>query len=218
MGFWAYLASRADDLAEETLGHVLLVLAGVGIGALIAFVVGVLVARSDTAGGIAMVLGSVIFTIPSLAIIGLLMPVLGLGWAPSVAALACYSGVPVLRNTIVGLREVPEAQRDAAAAMGMSRLDVLRRIELPIAWPMILAGIRVAVQLSVGIAALAAFVNGPGLGSRIFDGLTRIGSVNALNDALAATLLIAVVALILDAGFVLLRRATVSKGLRANAG
>jgi osmoprotectant transport system permease protein len=103
---------------------------------------------------------------------------------------------------------------ESATGMGMSRFSVLLRIQFPIAWPVILAGLRVATQLAVGIAAISAYVAGPGLGAYIFKGLSMLGAVHALNFALVGTILIAAIALILDAIFILITRYTTSEGIR----
>ncbi|CAM5268365.1 Osmoprotectant transport system permease protein OS=Streptomyces albaduncus OX=68172 GN=FHS32_000073 PE=3 SV=1 [Streptomyces griseoloalbus] len=122
-----------------------------------------------------------------------------------------------MRNAIVGLRGVDPALVDAATGIGMSRLSRLVRVELPLAWPPILTGIRVSTQMLMGIAAIAAFASGPGLGNLIFRGVASLGSKNALNQVLAGTLGIVVLALLFDAGYVLIGRLTISRGIRACA-
>jgi osmoprotectant transport system permease protein len=157
----------------------------------------------------------VIFTIPSFAMFGLLIPVFGLGVTPSVIALVLYALLPVIRNAVVGLSNVDPALVDAARGMGMSRARVLLTVELPLAWPVILTGIRVSAQLIMGMAAIAAYVSGPGLGDQIFSGLARLGGANAVNSALAGTIGVIVLALLFDAAFVLIGRLTTSRGIRA---
>ncbi len=103
---------------------------------------------------------------------------------------------------MVGLREVDAAVIESARGMGMSKLAVLMKIQFPIAWPVILTGLRVAAQLSVGIAAIAAYVAGPGMGAYIFKGLSMLGAANALNFALTGTVVIVIIALTFDAVFI----------------
>ncbi len=98
--------------------------------------------------------------------------------------------------------------------MGMTPLKVLLSVQLPIAWPVILTGLRVATQLAIGIAAIAAYVAGPGLGAYIFKGLSMLGAKNALNFALTGTVMIVLIALLFDALFILIKRATTSRGIR----
>jgi osmoprotectant transport system permease protein len=143
-----------------------------------------------------------------------MIPTFGLGWVPTVIALSLYSLLPIVRNTVVGLREVPEAVMESARGMGMTPLKVLLSVQLPIAWPVILTGLRVATQLAIGIAAIAAYVAGPGLGAYIFKGLSMLGAKNALNFALTGTVMIVLIALFFDALFILIKRTTTSRGIR----
>jgi osmoprotectant transport system permease protein len=156
---------------------------------------------------------STFLTIPSFALFGLLVPLLGLGWPPTVFALVMYALLPIVRNTVVGLRSVDPAIAESAQGMGMSRRERLLRIEMPLAWPVILTGMRVSTLIIVGITAVAAFVNGPGLGSDIFSGISRIGSAVALNQVLGAVLGIVVLAILYDGLFAVLGRLTTSRGL-----
>jgi osmoprotectant transport system permease protein len=176
--------------------------------------IGVVSYRREWAAGLATATTSAVLTVPSLAMIGLLIPVVGLGVAPTVIALTLYGLLPVVRNAIVGLRGVDPALVDAAKGIGMSRARRLLRVELPLAWPPILSGVRVATQMLMGIAAIAAYASGPGLGNEIFRGIASLGSANALNQVLAGTLGIVVLALLFDAAYVLLGRLTIPRGIR----
>nr|WP_286169525.1 ABC transporter permease [Actinospica acidiphila] len=177
--------------------------------------IGIVTYRSEWAGGLATTVTSTLLTFPALALIGLLIPIVGLGVPPTVIALTLYGLLPIVRNAIVGLRGVDPALVDAATGIGMSRLARLVRVELPLAWPPILTGIRVSTQMLMGIAAIAAFASGPGLGNLIFRGIASLGSKNALNQVLAGTLGIVVLALLFDAAYVLIGRLTISRGIRA---
>jgi osmoprotectant transport system permease protein len=126
-----------------------------------------------------------------------------------------YSLLPIVRNTIVGLQGVDPAVVEAGRGIGMSSPRVMLRVQLPLAWPVILAGIRVSTQMIIGIAAIAAYVAGPGLGNQIFDGLSRLGSVNSLNSTLAGTLGVVVLALAFDLFYLAIRLLTTPRGLRA---
>ena len=125
-----------------------------------------------------------------------------------------YALLPIVRNTVAGLDSVDAGVSRAARGMGMGPWRRFVRIELPLAWPVVLTGVRVSTQVVVGIAAIAAFVNGPGLGNEIFRGLRSLGSPFALNFVLGGTLGIVIVALLFDAAFLLLRRLTMSRGIR----
>ncbi|KUL79594.1 MULTISPECIES: ABC transporter permease [unclassified Streptomyces] len=214
MNFWEYLGSRHQQLFADALQHASAVLQCMVVATLIGVLIGVLTYRSEWAGNLATLTTSGILTIPSLAMIGLLIPIVGLGVAPTVIALTLYGLLPIVRNCIVGLRGVDPALVDAARGIGMSRLAQLLRVELPLAWPPILTGIRVATQMLMGIAAIAAYASGPGLGNVIFRGLASLGSANALNQVLAGTIGIIILALLFDAAYVVLGRLTIPRGIR----
>ncbi|NLU66561.1 ABC transporter permease [Streptomyces sp. HNM0574] len=215
MSFWEYLGDRHAQLLTDSLQHASAVLQCMAAATVIGVLLGVLTYRSEWAGSLATATTATILTVPSLALIGLLIPVVGLGVLPTVVALTLYGLLPVVRNAIVGLRGVDPALVDAARGIGMSRAARLLRVELPLAWPPILTGIRVSTQMLMGIAAIAAFASGPGLGNLIFRGIASLGSANALNQVLAGTLGIVVLALLFDALYVLIGRLTIPRGIRA---
>ncbi|GAA4545635.1 ABC transporter permease [Pseudonocardia xishanensis] len=214
MSLWQYVAERWDRLSLQAWLHVSGVVQCTILAAIIGVGVGILVYRSSAGSAIATALSSTILTIPSFALLGLLIPIVGLGVTPSVIALTLYGLLPIVRNTIVGLAGVDPAVSDAAKGIGMSRAGVLTRVELRLAWPAILTGMRVSAQMLMGIAVIAAYAKGFGLGSEVFSGLTRAGSANSLNQALAGTLGVVILALILDGIFVLISRLTVPRGIR----
>lgn len=205
---------RRHQLFVDSWLHVSAVVQSLLIATVVAVLVGVLVYRSPLGSSVATAAAGTILTVPSFALLGLLIPLLGLGVAPTVTALVLYALLPILRNTLIGLSSVDTAVVDAARGVGMNRLRVLTAIELPLAWPSILTGMRVSTQLIMGILALAAYAKGPGLGNLIFSGLARLGSPNAVPQALTGTVLIIVLALVLDGIFVLVGRFTISRGIR----
>ncbi|MBF6139274.1 ABC transporter permease [Nocardia farcinica] len=211
---WSFVVERRHQLMVDSYLHVSAVLQSLVLATLVAVVLGVLVYRSPLGSAAATAATSAILTVPSFALLGLLIPVLGLGVAPTIVALVVYALLPILRNTIIGLSSVDPSIVDAARGVGMNRLRVLARIELPLAWPAILTGMRVSTQLIMGILALAAYAKGPGLGNLIFSGLSRLGSPNAVPQALTGTVLIIVLALLLDGMFLLVGRLTTSEGIR----
>ncbi len=213
-GLWTFLNRRSDDIAALVLQHLAVVLVSLVIATAVGTGVGLLVWNRPFPRTVSLTAAAVALTIPSLALLALLSPVLGLGWGPSVFSLVFYSMLPIIRNTVVGLREVPAYMVEAARGMGMTTTRVLLRIQLPLAWPVIVTGIRVAAQLTIGIAAIAAYVAGPGLGVYIFRGLSSLGSANALNYALTGTVCVVLLALLVDGAFVLVTRLTTARGLR----
>jgi len=215
VNFWSYVGNRYTQLLTDTYQHASAVFQCMVAATVLGVALGVAAYRSERAGNLAVLSTATVLTIPSLAMIGLLIPVTGLGVAPTVTALILYGLLPIVRNTIVGLRGVDPALVDAARGIGMSRRALLLRVELPLAWPPILTGIRVSTQMLMGIAAVGAYASGPGLGNEIFRGLSSLGSANALNQVAAGTLGIVVLALLFDAAYVLLGRLTISRGIRA---
>jgi osmoprotectant transport system permease protein len=214
MSFPEYVSENADRIVFLTVQHVEVVLLSVTVAALIGVGLGVGTERAPKVRAALMAFTGTLLTIPSFALFGLLIPVLGLGLAPTVVALTVYAIFPILRNTVTGLETVDAAVIDAARGMGMGSWTRLRKVRLPLAWPVILNGIRVAVIMVVAIAAIAAAVRGPGLGELIFRGLARIGGANALNEALSGVVGVTLVALVLDLLFVLIGRYTTPRGIR----
>ncbi|MET7293637.1 ABC transporter permease [Streptomyces griseoloalbus] len=214
MNFWEYLGNRHQQLLTDAYQHASAVFQCMVMATVLGVLIGVATYRSEWAGNLATTATATLLTIPALAMIGLLIPIVGLGVPPTVIALTLYGLLPIVRNSIVGLRGVDPSLVDAATGIGMSRVARLARVELPLAWPPILTGIRVSTQMLMGIAAIAAFASGPGLGNLIFRGIASLGSKNALNQVLAGTLGIIVLALLFDAVYVLIGRLTIPRGIR----
>ncbi len=214
MGFQSYLSEQWPDIVELIIEHAQVVLIAVTVAVVIGIGIGVLVEGHRAASKAVLAATGTMLSIPSLALFGLLIPLLGLGSAPTITALVLYSIFPILRNTITGLESVPAEILDAARGIGLSRWRRLFTVRLPLAWPIVLNGIRVATIMDVAIATIAAAVAGPGLGHLIFDGLARIGGANSLNDTLAGVLGVALLALVFDLAFVLVSRLTTPRGIR----
>lgn len=212
--FLDYLSRRSDHLLELTVEHAMVTLLSVAIAMVIGVGLGLLTYRTERPRELVLAVTAVFLTIPSLALFGLFIPIFGLGWTAVVVALVMYGLLPIVRNTVVGLREVDPAVVESAQGMGMSRLRRLLRIELPLAWPVIMTGIRVSTVIVIGIAAIGAYVNGPGLGEDMFRALANPGSSQALNITLAAFLGVVVLAILFDAFYVLVTRLTLSRGIR----
>ncbi|MCE5292348.1 MAG: ABC transporter permease subunit [Nocardiaceae bacterium] len=213
MHLWSYIQGRGELLAFLTYQHASLAFQTVVTGTVVALLIAVAVYRLPLFSALTMTASRVALTIPSLALLALLIIPFGLGVAPSFIMLAFFAALPVIGNAIVGLRSVPASVIESARGLGLSRRRILVTVELPIAWPVILTGIRVSTQLIVGVGAIVAYVLGPGLGSLIFNGLSRLGGANALEMAVTGTILIVAIALLFDALLVLLGRLTISKGL-----
>jgi len=190
------------QLWSETAAHARLVALALLIAVPPAVALGVVAARRPRLAGLAVGAAGVIFTVPSLALFALLVAPLGLGTPPAAAALALYSLLPVLRNTVVGLKAVPPEAVEAASGMGMTEGQLLRRVRLPLALPVVVGGVRVAAVTAVGMATIGTLVGRTTLGDSVFAGL-RAGDET---QVLAATVLIAALALGVDALLALVER------------
>jgi osmoprotectant transport system permease protein len=214
MNFFSYLQSRWSHLVELALQHAAVVAISVLIAIVVGVGLGIATYRTEPAARAVLGTAGVFLTIPSLALFGLFIGILGLGATPVVVALVMYALLPIVANTIVGLRSVDPAIVESAQGMGMGRFHRLRRIELPLAWPVILTGIRVSTLITVGIAAIGAYIRGPGLGNDIFTGLARIGSPVAINLVLGGIVGVVILAILFDVLYVLINRLTTSRGIR----
>ena len=211
---WDFIVDRRAQILINALNHAYLVILCVIFATVIAIALAVLVTRMPKLEPVASAVSAIGLTIPSFALVGLLLPVTGLGDGTALAAVTFYAVLPILRNAVVGLQGVDANLLESARGMGMSEVASLLRVRIPLAWPVILAGIRISLQMSMGIAAIAAYVLGPGLGVSIFTGLAQIGGKNAVSYAAVGTVGIVVVALLLDALLLLAGRLTTSKGIR----
>jgi osmoprotectant transport system permease protein len=199
----------ASSIARNTLRHIELVLAAL----LAAIAIGLPSGRaagSRRLGGAILLATGILQTIPSLALLAVLIPLLGIGFRPALAALFLYSLLPIVRNTVVGLSTLPGSLRDAAESLPLSPWARLTRIRLPMAAPAILAGIQTSAVLCVGSATLAALVGAGGLGEPILSGIQLRQTHLILEGAVPA----AALALLAQKGFDLVEKVVVPRGLR----
>ena len=203
--------TRWPALWRRTREHLALVSVSLLAAILCALPLGVLVARRPRLGEIVLAAVGVVQTIPSLALLVFMIPLLGIGARPATAALFLYSLLPIVRNTYAGLTSIPGPLRESAEALGLSRGAILWRVELPLAFGTILAGIQSAAVINIGTATLGALVGAGGFGQPIFAGI-RLDDVSLiLEGAIPASAL----ALIVQGLFDLLERVLVPRGLRA---
>jgi len=208
-----FALSRQEQVLEGLAQHTWYVITVLVTAGLFAIVTGVVTRRNLLAKELALAIASVFLTIPSLALFVIFIPLVGLGFAPSFIALFLYSLLPILRNTITGLDGIDPGVLDAAKGWAY-RHSSSNQGELPLAWPVILAGVRVSSMLIVGIASIATLVAGGGLGDFIKSGLARLPLPNSLESIWLGTLLCLVLALVIDLILQALRAATISKGIR----
>ena len=211
---WDFLQSHSAQIAFSSWQHVSLVAQCLVLATILAVALAAVAYRSSILSSAANSLSAIGLTIPAFALVGLVIAPLGFGVPPAVAVVTFFAILPILRNTVVGLKGVDPAVVESARGIGMSRIRTFLTVELPLAWPVILGGIRVSAQMIMGIAAVAAYVLGPGLGGFIFSGLSRLGGANSLESVLTGVLGVVILALILDLVLVGLGRLTTPRGIR----
>lgn len=209
-----FLERSFDQILFASWQHFSLVVQCLILATLLAVVFAALVYRNQSLRGLANGLSAVGLTVPSFALIGLLIVPFGFGVTPAVVVITFFAMLPILRNAVVGLTSVDHSLVESARGLGMSNFSILTRIELPLAWPVILTGIRISAQMVMGIAAITAYALGPGLGGFIFSGLSRIGGANALNSVVTGVVAVVILAVILDLLLLGLGRLTTSRGIR----
>jgi osmoprotectant transport system permease protein len=192
-----FLIKYAPEILQHTLEHLFLVSIAIVIAILIGIPLGILITRITSLRQPILILANILQTIPSLALFGLLIPVPfigGIGATPAIVALTLYSFLPIIRNTYTGITNVDPAIREAGRGMGMTDMQLLLQVEIPLAMQIILAGVRVATVIAIGIATIAAAIGAGGLGELIFRGISVVNNDLILAGAIPA----AVIALIVD--------------------
>jgi len=199
---WEYILSNSSGFFHHLWTHVKLVLVSELLAIVVAVPLGIAATRFPRAKSTIKGAGNTAQTIPTLAIIFLMLPITGIGFVTAVAGLFVYAILPILTNTIAGIEEVDDGVVEAARGMGMTDWDILKQIELPLALPVIFAGIRTSSVIGVGTAYLAFFVGGGGLGTWVLQGIKLYQMEMAIAGAVPGALL----AITLDSGFAMLER------------
>lgn len=214
LNIWEQFMQQAEmrwtEVLEATSVHIQLVFFSMLIAIVLGIGLGILITRVPKLSTVVLGGAGIMQTIPSLALLGFMIPIFGIGVNTAIAALFLYSLLPIIRNTYTGIKDVNKATVEAAKGMGMTSLQVLIKVELPLAIPMIMAGVRTAAVINVGTATLAAFIGAGGLGDFIFLGITRGIDGLILLGAIPAALL----AIILEILFTYLERWTTPEGLK----
>ncbi|MEH1788371.1 ABC transporter permease [Nostoc sp.] len=192
-----FLVKYAPEIIQHTLEHLFLVGIAIGIAILVGIPLGILITRKTYLRQPILGIANILQTIPSLALFGLLIPVPiigGIGAVPAIVALTVYSLLPIIRNTYTGIVGVDPAIQEAGRGMGMTDRQLLLQVEIPLAMGIILAGVRVATVIAIGIATIAAAIGAGGLGVFIFRGISVVNDQLILAGAVPA----AVIALLAD--------------------
>lgn len=192
----AYFIKYHEKFLKALIEHMQIVGITLLISLLLASVITLLIMRSRKVTGLVLQVLGAVYSIPSLALFALLIPVTGLGRKSAILVLVVYNQFLLVRNIVAGLNGVDKSLTEAAMGMGMSRWQILYKVQIPLALPMIMAGIRLAIISTIGIATIAATINAGGLGSILFDGLRTMNQYKIIWGAVFCTL----VAFIADAG------------------
>lgn len=197
----AFLLKHPEKIFNPMWEHIQLVLITLVISVAIAALLTLLCVRSRLAGTILLQLFSLVYSIPSLALFALLIPVTGLGRTSAVIVLTAYNQYLLLRNFLTGLEEVDPAVREAARGIGMTEMQILTKVQIPLAKKALLAGVRLAVVSTIGIGTIASSINAGGLGDLLFDGLRTMNTAKILWGSLLSASLAVIINSILKAGF-----------------
>lgn len=214
MNFLKFIFQNPGTCWSLTWEHIFIVAVALLIAIVIGVPVGILITRSDKAASKVIGAANILMTTPSIALFGILLPLLsivghGLGKVPAVAALVLYSQLPIIRNTHTAINNVPAEIVDAGRGLGMNNFRRLREIEIPLAIPVIIAGLRTAAVMNIGIAAIAAYIGAGGLGVLIQQGIARVYD----DMIVAGAVLVSLLAIIVDAGMALLERIVTPRGI-----
>ncbi|MGG5208215.1 ABC transporter permease/substrate-binding protein [Chryseobacterium sp. MIQD13] len=191
---WQFIVEQQEKLLTQIVQHLGLTFLSLILAIIVGVPLGILIARKRKLSSSVLGTAGILQTIPSIALLGFMIPVFGIGAKPAIVALLIYALLPIIRNTYTGITGVSPTVIEAAKAMGMNRSQLLFKVELPLAMPVIIAGIRTAAVINVGVATLASFVAAGGLGEFIFGGI----SLNNTNMILAGAIPAALLAILLD--------------------
>ncbi|TSA47151.1 MAG: ABC transporter permease [Deltaproteobacteria bacterium] len=205
-----YFIKNIGLILKLTIEHIEITLIAVAISTVIGVAIGIFITRYRRAATAVIGIAGILYTIPSLALFGILIPFIGIGLKPTLIALILYSQLALIRNTFVGIIHIDPSIREAGKGMGMSNWQFLRMVELPVALPVIMAGIRTAAVMNIGTATIAAYIGAGGLGWLIFRGIASVNS----NQIIAGAVPVILLAVGVDYLFILLERALTPAGLR----
>ena len=189
MNFWQYIATNYTEILALLLEHIKLTAISVGLAVLIGVPLGIFISYMSKASKIVLSIANVIQAIPSMALLGFMIPFLGIGAIPAVTAVVLYSLLPIIKNTYTGLESINPQTLEAAKGIGLTRFQILTKVQIPLALPVIMTGVRVASVTAVGLMTMAAFIGAGGLGNLVFSGIRTVNNNQILAGAIPACLL-----------------------------
>ncbi|MHD0396860.1 ABC transporter permease [Staphylococcus simulans] len=206
-----FLQEYGVELLQKTGEHFYISIVSLLIAIVVAVPIGILLAKNKRAASIVLTTAGVLQTIPTLAVLAIMIPIFGVGKTPAIIALFVYILLPILNNTVLGVQNINPDVRQAAISMGMTKFQLMKDVEMPLALPLILSGIRLSSVYVISWATLASYVGAGGLGDFVFNGLNLYNPVMIISAAVLVTLL----ALIVDYLLRAVEKWTVPKGLKA---
>lgn len=192
-----FIASQGSEVIRLLWEHIYVSLISLGLGVIVAVPLGIFLSQVPKVANIVISIVSVLQTIPTLALLALMIPFLGVGKVPAIVALFIYSLLPILRNTYLGMSNVNPDLLDAAKGMGLKRMQIIRQVQLPLAVPVIMAGIRLSTVYVIAWTTLASYIGGGGLGDMIFNGLNLFRPDLILGGTIPVTILAVIVDLVM---------------------
>lgn len=221
MEILSYMAANWALIVSRTAEHIQIVAVAVGLAILTGVPIGIAITRNRSIANTVLYIASMIITVPSIALFGIMIPILsfvggligarmGIGYLPAVIAVLLYSQLPIIRNTYTAVTNVDPALRESARGMGLTWFQRLREVEIPIALPVIMAGVRVAVVMNIGVTAIAAYIGAGGLGTFISRGISQTDPRQLVTGAIA----VSVLAIVADLALQGVQRLLTSPGLK----
>lgn len=211
----SYALANLDQIGMLTVEHISIVAVAVGLAILTGVPIGIAITQNQRIAENVLYVAAMVMTIPSIALFGIMIPLLsvigqGIGYLPAVIAVLLYSQLPIIRNTYTAINNVDPALREAAKGMGMTPAQRLRTVEIPIAVPVIMAGVRTAVVLNIGVTAIAVYIGAGGLGELISRGISQTDPRKLVTGAVAVSIL----AIVADYGLLWLQKRLTPRGLQ----
>ncbi|TCQ03722.1 ABC transporter permease [Serpentinicella alkaliphila] len=210
VGFFEFFMNRKDQVLNLTLEHLQITGTAVILAILVGVPLGILITRYKRLANPILGIANVFQTLPSLALFGLIIPIMGIGRVPAIFVLFLYALLPIIKNTYTGINNVDPAIIEAGKGMGMTNSQILRMVKLPLALSVIMAGIRIATVINIGTTTIAALIGAGGLGDLIFRGISMDNAYLILSGAIPAALL----ALLVDWVLGIVERLLTPKGLK----
>lgn len=197
-----FFINRINTILDLTKEHLLMVLIAMAISIFLGVLLGVLITYSEKAAKLVLYIAEILMTIPSLALFAVLIPIFHIGVTPAIIGLVLYTQLPIIRNVYTGIKNINPSIIEAAKGMGMSDFRIMFKVKLPLSFPVLIAGIRTAVVMGVGMGAIASYVGAGGLGDYIFQGIQRTNDKMVIIGAI----MISLMAILMDRALYLIQK------------